>query len=116
MIQVYGIPNCDTIKKTQQWLTNNKVAFEFHDYKKEGITAIKLKEWIKLVGWETLFNKKSSTWKKLKEETEKDVTTAAEAIKLMQAHNSIIKRPVVEYHGAIIVGFEAANFKENLLP
>ncbi|MEX0636784.1 MAG: Spx/MgsR family RNA polymerase-binding regulatory protein [Ferruginibacter sp.] len=115
MIKVYGIPNCDTIKKTQQWLTNNQVLFEFHDYKKEGITVAKLKKWIKIVGWEILFNKKSSTWKKLKAEIGKDVTTAAEAIKLMQAHNSIIKRPVVEYNATIIVGFEASNLKETLL-
>ena len=115
MIKVYGIPNCDTIKKTQQWLINNKVAFEFHDYKKEGITASKLKEWTKLVGWETLFNKKSSTWKKLKEETGQDVSTAADAIKIMQANNSIIKRPVVEFNGALLVGFTEASFKEQLL-
>jgi arsenate reductase len=115
MIKVYGIPNCDTIKKTQEWLNKNKVAYEFHDYKKEGITASKLKEWIKLVGWETLFNKKSSTWKKLKDETGQEVTTATEAIKIMQANNSIIKRPVVEQTGSIIVGFSEADFKEQLL-
>ena len=115
MIKVYGIPNCDTIKKTQEWLSNNKVSFEFHDYKKEGITASKLKEWIKLVGWETLFNKKSSTWKKLKEATGQDVTNAAEAIKIMQANNSIIKRPVVEHNGTILVGFTVAAFEEQLL-
>lgn len=115
MTKVYGIPNCDTIKKTQQWLSNNNVPFEFHDYKKEGITASKLKEWIKLVGWEALFNKKSSTWKKLKEATEQDVNTATEAIKIMQANNSIIKRPVVEHNGTILVGFTEASFKEQLL-
>jgi len=115
MIKVYGIPNCDTIKKTQQWLINNKVPFEFHDYKKEGITNSKLKEWTKLVGWETLFNKKSSTWKKLKEETGQDVGTAADAIKIMQSNNSIIKRPVVEFNGALLVGFTEASFKEQLL-
>jgi arsenate reductase len=103
------------MKKTQQWLINNKVAFEFHDYKKEGITASKLKEWIKLVGWETLFNKKSSTWKKLKEATGQDVTNAAEAIKILQANNSIIKRPVVEHNGSILVGFTEGSFKEQLL-
>jgi Spx/MgsR family transcriptional regulator len=115
MIKVYGIPNCDTIKKTQDWLNKNKVAYEFHDYKKEGITASKLKEWIKLVGWETLFNKKSSTWKKLKDESGQEVTTATEAIKIMQANNSIIKRPVVEHNGTILVGFTVAGFEEQLL-
>jgi arsenate reductase len=115
MIKVYGIPNCDTIKKTQEWLNKNKVAYEFHDYKKEGITASKLKEWIKLVGWETLFNKKSSTWKKLKEATGQDVTSAAEAIKILQANNSVIKRPVVEHNGSVFVGFSESSFKEQLL-
>jgi Spx/MgsR family transcriptional regulator len=114
MTKVYGIPNCDSIKKTQQWLIGNKVAFEFHDYKKEGITASKLKEWIKLVGWETLFNKKSSTWKKWKEENGQDVNNATEAIKIMQANNSIIKRPVVEHNGNIVVGFTETGFKELL--
>jgi arsenate reductase len=115
MVTIYGIKNCNTMQKAFDALLENGVEYEFHDYKKEGITASKLKEWTKLVGWETLFNKKSSTWKKLKEETGQDVSTAADAIKIMQANNSIIKRPVVEYNGTLLVGFTEAIFKEQLL-
>lgn len=112
MVKVYGIPNCDTVKKTLKWMQGNNISFEFHDYKKQGITAGKIKEWSKAVGWVALFNKKSSTWKKLKAEGQKDVNTMAAVIPLMQEHTSIIKRPVVDVNGIILVGFNEAVYEQ----
>lgn len=114
MIRMYGIKNCDTIKKAIDWFKTNKIPFEFHDYKEEGITAARLKEWAKQVGWEVLFNKKSATFRNLKEEEKKTATTAS-AIKIMKEHTSIIKRPVIEGGKDLVVGFDKdvyhANFK-----
>lgn len=114
-IKLYGIPNCDTVKKAINWLNNKKVAFEFHDYKKEGITASKLKEWCKQKDWEILFNKKSSTWKKEMAAYEGIVKNQSAAIKIMQEHNSIIKRPVLEINNELIVGFDENEYLEKIL-
>lgn len=113
MVKVYGISNCDTVKKALKWMQENDIIYEFHDYKKEGITVGKLKEWSKAVGWENLLNLKSSTWRKLKANGQQDVTSQAAAISLMQAHTSIIKRPVVVVDGKILVGFKEEQYKQS---
>lgn len=112
MVKMYGIPNCDSVKKATKWLQQNKIAFEFHDYKKQGISAEKLKDWCKKTGWETIFNKRSSTWKEIMKAYEGIVNNLAEAIQIMQQHTSIIKRPIIEIKEEIIVGFDEALYKE----
>jgi Spx/MgsR family transcriptional regulator len=106
IITVYGIPNCDTIKKTLDWFKQYKIAIVFHDYKKEGITKEKLTAWCKLAGWEVLLNKKSTTWRGLTPEEQATIVNQTAAIKLMQANTSIIKRPVIEFEKNILVGFD----------
>ncbi len=104
-IIVYGIPNCDTTKKTLSWLKKNKISFSFHDYKLEGISKEKLEQWCSLKGWETIFNKRSTTWRSLTEAEQKKVTNQSAAIKLMMEQNNIIKRPIIEYNTKLMIGF-----------
>lgn len=115
MITIYGIPNCDTIKKTTNWFKANHIDFVFHDYKTQGIDIAQLKKWCKQVDWQLLFNKKSTTWKTLNAETVLIVENAAQAIAIMAEHHSIIKRPVIEKDGKVIaVGFNAAELENKL--
>ena len=107
MYIVYGITNCNTVKKCLEWLKKNKIDFEFYDYKKLGITASKLKEWSKQAGWENLINKKGSTWRQLDEATKESITNEKDAIGLMQEKTSIIKRPLIESNNKIVaLGFD----------
>lgn len=115
MTKMYGIPNCDTVKKATVWLNKNKITFTFHDYKKEGITAAKLKEWCKLKNWELIFNKRSSTWKQVMTAHDGIVNNQAEAIHIMQHHTSIIKRPVIEFNDEIIVGFDEKEYIQKII-
>lgn len=108
-ITIYGIPNCDTIKKTKDWFSKNKIDITFHDYKKEGISKKKLQDWCKEAGWETLLNKKGTTWRTIDPAVQAGVTNATAAIALMMDHNSLIKRPVIETGKKIIVGFDEKN-------
>lgn len=112
---IYGIPNCDTVKKTFNWLNAHKIDFEFHNYKKDGITAAKLKAWCAIAGWQPLVNKKGTTWKKISPEEQATITTQAAAIKLMQQNTSLIKRPVVEINGTILIGFDEAVYAKQFL-
>lgn len=114
-ITVYGIPNCDSVKKTLEWLKQGNIPYEFHNYKTHGISELKLKEWSKLAGWEKFFNKKSSTWRKLMSEAGNENLTSAKALKLMMENTSIIKRPIIEFNGSILVGFDASNFEIQFL-
>lgn len=116
MYTVYGIPNCDTVKKTTDWLTAHKITFSFHNYKKEGITASKLKSWCKQKGWEVLLNKKSSIWRGLDTTEQSKITTEKAAIALMAISSSIIKRPVIENGETIIVvGFDEKEYEKIFL-
>lgn len=110
-ITVYGIPNCDTTKKTLNWFKENKIAFTFHDYKQEGISNARLEAWCKKAGWETIFNKRSTTWRELSETAQKKVTDQAAAIKIMRENNSIIKRPIIEIGEKLLVGFKEEEYK-----
>ena len=110
-ITLYGIPNCDTTKKAMNWLNKNKVAYAFHDYKQEGITKAKLEEWTKKAGWETVFNKRSTTWRELPVAEQNKVTDQSSAIKVMMENNSIIKRPIIESGGELIIGYNEATMK-----
>lgn len=111
---VYGIPNCDTTKKTLNWFKENKIAFTFHDYKQEGISKVKLEAWCKKIGWETIFNKRSTTWRELSETEQKKVTDQTAAIKTMMENNSIIKRPVIEIDEKLIAGFNETEITKYL--
>jgi arsenate reductase len=113
-ITVYGIPNCDTIKKTLDWLKKNKIDFEFHDYKKAGISKTKLTGWCKKTAYDILLNKKSTTWRELPVTEQEKVINQATAIQLMMENTSIIKRPVVEYEDKLLVGFNETVYKRAL--
>ena len=105
-ITIYGIKNCDTMKKARAFLDKNKVDYVFHDYKSAGIDKDRLESWAKKAGWETLLNKAGTTFKKLPD-TDKDGLTEKKAITLMLAQPSMIKRPVLELsRGKLIVGFK----------
>jgi arsenate reductase len=109
---VYGIKNCDTVKKTLDWLKAKKIGFEFHNYKTDGISEATLKNWVKQVGWEVLVNKKGTTWKGLDDTTKNKINDNASAIKLMAEKTSVIKRPVIEKDGKVVaVGFDAAAYE-----
>lgn len=106
-MKVYGIKSCDSVKKATTWLTKKKKAFEFHDYKSQGISAEKLKLWSKQVGWETLLNKRSTTWRGLDESIQEATTTEAKAIELMIKNTSLIKRPLIEENDKVLaLGFD----------
>ena len=102
---LYGIRNCDTMKKAWTWLDQNRVAYDFHDYKKAGIDRARLEGWAKQVGWEVLLNRAGTTFKKLPD-TDKQGIDQAKAIDLMLAQPSMIKRPVLETEGGLLVGFK----------
>src|SRR6188474_414192 len=110
---VYGIKSCDSVKKATTWLTKKKIKFEFHDYKAEGISEGKLKEWSKQVGWERILNKKSTTWRDLGEVGQLKVTNEKAAIELMKEKTSVIKRPLIELDNQVMaVGFNEKDYKK----
>lgn len=105
-VTIYGIPNCDTMKKARAWLDSHGVAYEFHDYRKAGIEAKRLEAWSKKAGWETLLNRAGTTFRKLSD-NEKQGLNEAKAIALMVAQPSLIKRPVLDLGGGkLLVGFK----------
>ncbi len=109
MITVYGISNCDTVKRARAWLQERGIEHRFHDFKKAGVPPECLQAWMMACGWETLLNRKGSTWRQLDAQTQARVNSGSGAIALMCTHTSVIKRPVVEWpSGAITVGFDAA--------
>lgn len=104
---IYGIKNCNTVKSALDWLKQNNIEFEFHDYKTKGISDAKLKEWSSQVGWESLVNKRGTTWRQLDESIQSQITNQASAIALMKEKTSVIKRPLVEANGKVLtLGFE----------
>ena len=105
-ITVYGIPNCDSVKKTLDFFKKKKVEVVFHNYKKDGIEKTTLQQWCKKIGWELLLNKKGTTWKKIAPDYEGVVLNESKAIDIMLAYNSTIKRPVVVTTKKIILGFD----------
>ena len=103
-ITVYGIPNCDSVKKARVWLTDHGVDHVFHDFKKQGVPPEALDLWLQHVGWETLVNRKGTTWRKLDPALQASVVDNASARALMLAHASVIKRPVVVASQTVTVG------------
>ena len=113
-ITMYGIPNCDSVKKANLWLAENEVEYEFYDYKKMGAEKATLKAWSKLVGWETLVNRRGTSLRKLSESERSDLTETR-AIGLMIANPSLIKRPVITVNDTVMVGFDETEIAEKLL-
>lgn len=105
MTILYGIPNCDTVKKARVWLDTQAHAYTFHDFKKAGVPAAEVDKWIAAVGWEKLVNRKGTTWRKLDPAAQAAVVDAASAKALMLAEPSVIKRPVVDWGKTFTVGF-----------
>jgi len=115
-ITLYGIPNCDTVKKARSWLTERGIDYAFHDYKKQGVPTPLLPDWMAAVGWEKLVNRKGPTWRKLDAPTQATMVDPASASDVMQANPSVIKRPVVVWHdGQVTVGFDATEW-QGLIP
>ena len=113
MYIVYGIKNCNTVKKALDYLNENGIAYEFHDYKKAGITRKRLSDWASQIGWEPLINKKGTTWRMLDEEAKKNVTNKASALDLAISKTSVIKRPLIELDGKVIaLGFDKDTYDE----
>jgi len=113
-ITLYGIPNCDTVKKARTWLTEAGAEVRFHDFKKQGVPELRLDAWIASAGWDALLNRRGTTWRKLDPATQASVSDATSAKALMLIQPSLIKRPVVEWgnqgNPAITVGFEPQSF------
>ena len=115
MITLYGIPNCDTVKKARTWLTEHGVDYQFHDFKKLGVPEVPLDAWLDAAGWETLVNRKGTTWRALDDAAKAAITDTASARALVLAHPSVVKRPVVQWaDGDVTVGFTAEQFAQRL--
>ena len=114
-MKVYGIKNCNTVAKALNWLKENHLDFEFHDFKKLGISESKLKEWADQLGWEALINKRGTTWKKLDAETQNSIVTEESAFAILEQNTSMIKRPVIETDDNLLLGFDEEKYNAMLL-
>ena len=119
MITLFGIPNCDTVKKACAWLTAQGIDYQFHDFKKQGAPPERLNAWIDAVGWEKLLNRQGTTWRKLDAATQSTAVDAESAAKLLILNASLIKRPVVEWADTasdkdVSVGFDAENWAKRV--
>lgn len=110
-MKLYGIPNCDTVKKARAWLEAHDIEYEFHDYKKLGVDAPLLAKWMAKAGWEKIINRQGQTWRKLSDEEKARIKNGATAIKLAQEKPSVIKRPAFEHKGKLILGFDETEYQ-----
>ena len=113
MITLYGIPNCDTVKKARAWLEARGLAYRFHDYKKQGADPAKLAEWQRQAGWEKVINRAGTTFRKLPE-ADTEGLDPTKAVAVMAANPSTIKRPIVEYRDGLLVGFKPEEWEARL--
>ncbi|MFV0575571.1 MAG: ArsC family reductase [Vibrio sp.] len=111
MITMYGIPNCDTIKKAKKWLEAENIAFEFHDYRKNGISAELVAQFCKQFGWETVLNKRGTTYRQLTDDQKASLNEET-AIPLLVEHPAMIKRPILVTNDKSLIGFKAAEYAE----
>ena len=107
---LYGIPNCDTVKRARAWLADQGIACVFHDFKKQGVPPDQLEKWIDAVGWERLLNQRGTTWRQLDEPARARVSDRKTAAEVMISNPSVIKRPVVDWGTGITVGFDAEDW------
>nr|WP_319384953.1 ArsC family reductase [uncultured Roseibium sp.] len=110
-MKVYGIKNCDTVKKARKFLEEAGIAYDFHDYKKDGVNGDRLAAFVNEFGWDTILNKRGTTWRKLDEATKESVTDAASALDVMIENPSTIKRPIVEGEAKNFVGFDPVSWE-----
>lgn len=110
---MYGISNCDTIKKARKWLDQNAIDYRFHDYKKQGIDSDELKQWIEELGWEKLINRRGTSWRKLDEQTRNSMDDNL-ALNVMLDNPSIIKRPLLAYGKHKLLGFNENDYAKEL--
>lgn len=113
-IQIYGIRHCDTMKKAFAWLDSHGLEYSFHDYKKNGVPTVELRHWVERWGWEALINRKGTTWRRLSER-EREVADAEAAIKLVAAHPSMIRRPILMAEDRAVLGFEMGVWEKALV-
>lgn len=113
MPTLYGINNCDTVKKARRWLETHGVEYRFHDVRSDGLTPALLHRWSQGLGWETLLNRRGTTWRRLPDK-DKEVSSEAHATALMLSHPTLIKRPVLEVGKTILIGFDAGRYGELL--
>ena len=112
-MKLYGIPNCDTVKKSRTWLTAHAIAHEFHDFKKQGLSAELAQRWLQQMPWEQLINRKGQTWRNLPEEQKLTVSDSAAALQLMLEKTSVIKRPLLELDGKLLhIGFDETAYQK----
>ena len=109
MITLYGIKNCDTVKKARKWLDEQTIAYQFHDLRTDGLTNEMITPWINAAGWETVLNKRGTTWRKLAPDIQQQVT-AKNVTELLREHPAMIKRPVLDIDGTITIGFKADKY------
>lgn len=112
MLSLYGIKNCDTVKKARKWLDARGVDYTFVDLKQDAPGKSRLQQWCKVVGWETLLNRRGQTWRQLSEAQKQDIN-AGRAVSLMQQHPMLIKRPVIETGDRVLVGFSEADYQQH---
>jgi len=113
MVTLYGIPNCDTVRKAKSWLETRGIPFRFHDLRRDGVEPDRMNSWIDALGWETLLNRRSATWRRLPAERKESLDRAA-ATTLMREFPTLIRRPVLEAEGNVLAGFEAKRWREVL--
>ncbi len=113
-VTVYGIPNCDTVKKARIWLEGRGIGYVFHNYKKQGADAAQIARWVDDAGWEKVLNRAGTTFRKLPE-ADRNGLDAGKAVRLMTANPSAIRRPIVEYSGGLLVGFKPDEWVEELV-
>jgi len=110
LVTVYGIKNCDTIKKARNWLSDNGIEYRFHDFRADGIDAATIEQWIAQAGWETVLNRRGTTWRKL-DPSIQQATTSDNVAALLVEHPAMIKRPVLDVKGVINIGFKAEQYQ-----
>lgn len=111
MTTLYGIKNCDTIKKARKWLEENGVDYKFHDLRSEGIDAASIDSWIEQAGWETVLNRRGTTWRKLDSSVQEN-TDSSNVTALLLEQPAMIKRPILDNKGTITIGFKADSYRE----
>ncbi len=111
---MYGIKNCDTIKRARRWLEANNIPYAFHDYREDGINPVQLRSWVEELGWETLLNKRSTTWRQLPDETRQHMNQAL-ALHVMEEQPTIIKRPLLETANGRLVGFNEKQYEQTFI-
>ena len=113
MTTLYGIPNCDTVKKARNWLDEHNVDYQFHDFRKDGLSQSTIENWLEELAWDKVVNKRSTTWRSLSEET-KSAMNSSLAVQEILKQTTLVKRPVLESGDILLIGFNEATWKEQL--